>query len=248
MTATITRATQIKALSRTEAKQLARTENSRFGDLIRSLASDEWALATDCERWNVKQVVSHVTAMGDAITKLREMMRQQKAGKPIAKREGLTPFDGFTDYQANTYADLAPDALVRRYEEGVPGALATRGRTSPLRLMRFPSPPYGWFSMAYLRDDILTRDVWMHRVDISRATGRPMILTADHDGRFVANIVRELAKRWRRPFSLELTGPAGGHYTNGDAAEETRVDAVEFCRILSGRSEGHGLPTDVVPF
>ena len=38
---------------------------------------------------------------------------------------------------------------------------------------------------------ILTRDTWMHRVDISRATGRDLVLTAEHDGRIVADVVDE---------------------------------------------------------
>jgi len=40
--------------------------------------------------------------------------------------------------------------------------------------------------MGYLTDAILTRDAWMHRVDLTRATGHPLELTADHDGARVA--------------------------------------------------------------
>jgi uncharacterized protein (TIGR03083 family) len=248
MNATAVRATEIEKLSRTEAAKLAQTEYQRFGDLIASLAGDDWSKPTDNDRWNVKQVVSHTASMATMIASMREMMRQQKAGKPLMKSEGLSKFDSWTEYQAQQFAGLAPSDLVRTYRDAVPAAAAARARTTPIRLVRFPDPNYGWFSMAYLRDDILTRDVWMHRVDISRAVGREMVVTPEHDGRFVKNIVRELAKRWNKPFSLELTGPAGGTYANGDGADTITVDAVEFCRILSGRSEGHGLPTGVVPF
>lgn len=37
-------------------------------------------------------------------------------------------------------------------------------------------------------------------------------------------------------------------YTRGDAGEELALDAVEFCRILSGRAQGTGLLTQPVPF
>jgi uncharacterized protein (TIGR03083 family) len=248
MNATVTRATDIPALSRDEAKTLAATEYQRFDDLIASLSDADWSRPTDNTRWNVKQVVSHTASMATMVASMREMMRQQKAGKPLTKSEGLSKFDSWTEYQALQYADLAPSDLVKTYRDAVPAAAATRARTSPLRLVRFPDPNYGWFSLAYLRDDILTRDVWMHRVDISRAVGRDVVVTPEHDGRFVRNIVRELAKRWKKPFDLELTGSAGGHFVNGTGAARITVDAVEFCRILSGRSEGHGLPTDVVPF
>src|SRR5205823_8250064 len=142
---------------------------------------------------------------------------------------------GWTELQVRELRSLRSSELVRRYESAIPGVLAVRQRTTPLRLLRFPSPPYGWMSFGYLRDDILTRDVWMHRVDISRATGRELLLTPEHDGRFVGNIARELARRWKQPFTLELAGPAGGTFVNGASGFHATLDAVEFCRILSGR-------------
>lgn len=39
----------------------------------------------------------------------------------------------------------------------------------------------------------------MHRIDISRATGRPLTLTADHDGVLVADVVHEWAGRHGTP-------------------------------------------------
>ena len=248
MNTTVTRAQDIPRLGRTEAIRLAATEYERFAELISGLSEQDLSKPTDCDRWTVKHVVSHVIAMTTDMSSLRRAMSQQSAGKRFAKQEQMSAFDGWTELQARAHVDARPDELVGRYRSVVPRALTVRGRTSPARLLRFPDPTYGWFSIAYLRDDILTRDVWMHRVDISRATGRDLVLSPEHDGRFVANIVRDLAKRWKEPFALELTGPAGGSFANGTGAAPIRVDAVEFCRILSGRSQGHGLPTDVVPF
>jgi hypothetical protein len=91
---------------------------------------------------------------------------------------------------------------------------------------------------------IMTRDPWMHRVDISHATGAPLVLTADHDGVLVDDVVQEWAARHGRPFTLRLTGPAGG--TWGEGGPELEFDAVEFCRALSGRGTA---PLDTeVPF
>jgi hypothetical protein len=53
-------------------------------------------------------------------------------------------------------------------------------------------------------------DTWMHRLDISRATGRLMELTAGHDGRLVAGVVTDWARRHSQPFTRTLTGTAGG--------------------------------------
>jgi hypothetical protein len=107
--------------------------------------------------------------------------------------------------------------------------------------------PETW-KLGYLFDVILTRDPWMHRVDISRATGHPMVLTAEHDGRLVADVVAEWARRHGQPFELHLGGPAGGEYTQGEGGEVISIDAVEFCRTISGRATGTGLLNQEVPF
>lgn len=88
----------------------------------------------------------------------------------------------------------------------------------------------------------------MHRVDVSRATGRPLDLTTEHDGRIVADVVAEWARRHGRPFSLMLLGPAGGTFRAGEGGEELGLDAVDFCRTLSGRGTGAGLRAQPVPF
>jgi hypothetical protein len=90
----------------------------------------------------------------------------------------------------------------------------------------------------------------MHRIDVARATDRELELTPDHDGRIVADVVREWARRHHTPFTLTLTltGPAGGTYVSGVDGEHLTIDAIEFCRTLSGRATGTGLLTREVPF
>ena len=93
----------------------------------------------------------------------------------------------------------------------------------------------------------------MHRADIAEATGRPMVLTAEHDGRIVADAVAEWAARHGQPFAAELTGVAGGTFVQGDAddaaALHLTMDAVALCRALSGRPAAtDGLLAVQVPF
>ncbi len=107
--------------------------------------------------------------------------------------------------------------------------------------------------MAFLLDTILTRDPWMHRIDIARAVGRDLELTPEHDGRIVADVVAELARRYGRPFRLTLTGPAGGEFNAGDGGEHVHINAIELCRVLSGRppldaTQRTGLLATEVPF
>ena len=90
----------------------------------------------------------------------------------------------------------------------------------------------------------------------SRATGKELVLTADHDGVIVADVVEEWGRLHGQPFTLVLTGPAGGTWNEGgrgddahsSAPPDIELDAVEFCRILSGRGTGSGLLSQGVPF
>jgi len=109
------------------------------------------------------------------------------------------------------------------------------------------------WTVGFLVDLILTRDPFMHRLDIHAATGLPPRITAEHEGRIVDGVVREWADRHGKPYTLELTGPAGGRWSRGDG-EPIRLDALDFCRVVSGRpavttkAEPVGLLAVGVPF
>ena len=160
--------------------------------------------------------------------------------------------DGMTAVQVADRAHLSTAELIEQAAEIGPRSARGRGRV-PALLRKAPmkeevgGETETW-TLGYLLDVILTRDPWMHRVDLSRATGREMVLTADHDGRLIADVVAEWARRHGQPFTLHLTGPAGGTFTNGVGGDEITLDAVEFCRTLSGRATGAGLLTQEVPF
>jgi hypothetical protein len=101
----------------------------------------------------------------------------------------------------------------------------------------FPDDPLPDPRLAYILDVIAARDIWMHRVDLSRATGRPRV-HGDHETEIVAQVVRDLGVAWSGPaLVLELTGPAGGRWTLGAGRPDAtvRLDAVECLRLLSGR-------------
>ena len=114
-------------------------------------------------------------------------------------------------------------------------------RTAPLRALRLPLPPLGVVRLDYLTDTIYTRDMWMHRLDLCRATGREMILTPEHDGRIVALVVRDLARKLPTAITAglvyELTGPSGGVWRLGGDREAVRIrlDALAFTLRAAGR-------------
>lgn len=241
----------VAPFTRAEAMTLAATENQRALDQLRSLSDDDWSKPTDCPAWDVRALATHVLGGMEGFASFREFVHQMRAGKKAA---GDRPFiDGMTEVQVRDRADLSRDQLLSRLAQVGPRAARARGRVPGL-LRRMPMKqdmPDGTketWAMAYLLDVILTRDTWMHRIDISRATGRPLTLTPDHDGRIVADVVAEWGRRHGQPFVLHLDGPAGGEYTSGTSGEEITIDAIEFCRTLSGRATGAGLLTREVTF
>ena len=136
------------------------------------------------------------------------------------------------------------EELPPRWEKAGAAALVARRRI-PAPIRALPLLPLGtvlgtrlgWKPLGYLFDIGFTRDVWMHRVDIARAVGAPLVLTAEHDGRIVADMVLEWTQLHDLEFELDLTGPAGGVFTSGTGGERLQIDAIELVWILSGRGE-----------
>lgn len=245
----VTDVAAIPKLTRHRAMTLARTDVEKLIGELRALSPADWSKPTACDRWTVEDVVAHLTGMCNDLQSLRAMFASQKAGKAVAKELGLKAFDGWTEHQVRTNRGADPATTLAAYIEAAPRLLRRRETASAIvRQLRFPQPPFGLWSYAYLMDDILTRDTWMHRADIAQATGRPMDLTPDHDGAFVAHIVADLAKRWKQPFALELSGPAGGTFVHGTGGRRFSMDAVDLMRSLSGRGDPSHPLVNTVPF
>lgn len=236
-------------LTRAQAHQHAATEYARFADALDQLEPDDWTRPTACERWDVRALAGHTLGMAQFATGLRALAGQMRAaGK---RGQGI---DALTDHQVDRNAGLDTDELRRRMREVGPRAAAGRRRLSgwlgsvPLPEKQHANGQDETWKMAFLFDVILTRDPWMHRSDLAEATRHPMRLTADHDGAIVAGVVSEWASRHDAAYDLTLTGEAGGRWTRGSDRERIELDAVEFCRILSGRGGGTGLLAVQVPF
>lgn len=218
-----------------EVGRLASAEYHRFAELLRSLDPSDWALPTDCRAWDVHQLVAHVVGATEANADPREMVRQLRRGRTGAR----FAVDRVNEFQVAHRGHLAPDALIARFERAITPAVRWRTRLArwagwlPVPVAE---PVRETWRMAYLAGTIYTRDTWMHRVDVCRATGRDLELTAGHDGRLVADVVQEWLGRHGRPVRLILTGPAGGQFAHGTGGPELTVDAVEFSRAVSGRA------------
>jgi uncharacterized protein (TIGR03083 family) len=224
-------------LHHSTAIQLASTEYQRCVELFRSLAPGDWSRPTDCPDWDVRAMAGHMLGMLEMAASIRENVRQQRA----SMRAGGDPLEALTALQVRERRTWTPAEIVERFALRAPKAVAGRRRVPAfLRGRRLPGnqrvngADEPW-TVGYLSDIILTRDPWMHRIDISRATGRPLHLTADHDGVIVADVVAEWAARHGKDFTLTLDGPAGGTWTVGANGPALKFETIEFCRCLSGR-------------
>ena len=250
MTATTT--ATIPAISRHEMQGLATTEYARLADQLRSLAADDWSKPTDCPLWDVRAVAGHSLGMMTDFTSFRNMIRRMRAATKAAKEAGGPFIDSMTAMQVEDHSDLSTAELIASVVETGPRAAHWR-RKAPALFRRMPMKEkvggkVETWRMGYLLDVILTRDPWMHRVDIAHATDRELVLTPEHDGRIIADIVAEWARRHGEPFTLELTGAVGGVFTAGDGGDPITIDAIEFCRVLGRRAAGTGLLAQEVPF
>ncbi|MBV9280803.1 MAG: maleylpyruvate isomerase family mycothiol-dependent enzyme [Chloroflexi bacterium] len=242
-------AAEIPGLSHREATEMAATETERFLTLVASLAPEEWGRPTACVAWNVRQVVAHVAGEAAAYARFSEFRRQGSGKVQRPYREaGLSKLDAMNQIQVDDRASASPTDLMAELQEVGPRFLATRRRIpAVVRAVRLPlglAFPLGrtWVPIGYLTDVILTRDTWMHRLDVARATGREMVLTPQHDARMTALVVRDLAASLPERVNgatvvVELRGAAGGAWRIGRDEQTSAVltmDALDFHLLASG--------------
>ncbi len=239
-------ASRIPALTHEEALRMSTEELGRFLALIESLSDEDWNQPTACSLWSVKDIVAHQAAHVTSLISLRRFLSQLN---PLLMRpyrsKGMDFLDAWNQSQVDLRRTSSPAELVDEIRRNGPRSLSGRDRVPAfVRAPKLPLPGLDQpRSPGYLFDLIYTRDMWMHRHDICSATMRPMDLDANHDGRVVALVVRDLAEKSAKDMRnlaaiLELAGPSGGSYRLG--ADEAplvsiEMDALDFCVLTSGR-------------
>jgi uncharacterized protein (TIGR03083 family) len=230
--------------------RLASTEYERVGHLFDTLTPAQWATATCCPPWDVRNLAGHMLGMAEMAASLLEQRRQLRA----AHGRGGVFIDALCAYQVEKHAQDTPDQLRAAWERTAPRAARGR-RRMPGFMLRRTSPEVPdvngvgdpW-TFGYLTETILTRDPWLHRLDVADATGVKATYTRDHDGVIVDDLVREWVERHGQPVTLHLDGPAGGTWQFGAGGAVIELDTEEFCRQVSGRSTPSGLTETQVPF
>lgn len=249
--ATMTAIATIEPITRrTDARDVATAAYEQLFDLLETLSPDDWNAPTECPGWNVADMVGHLIGAAKANASVRESLRQMWWGRKHRAEFDGNDLDAVNALQVADHVDLAANdrlALLRSL-----ASAAVRGRMAtprPLRAVNIPSAPGGSTApgmptkgnIGQLMDVIYTRDVWLHTIDIARASRREPDVNAALNARIVADVVAEWGHRHGQPVALTLTGPAGGVFHQGAGGPELHYDAVEFCRILSGREDASGL-------
>ncbi|MFG3504793.1 maleylpyruvate isomerase family mycothiol-dependent enzyme [Streptomyces sp. NPDC047821] len=206
------------------------------------LAPGDWSLGTACAGWTVRDMISHVVGQYEELARPWLLVGRTVRGR--RRYPELLPLAAHNQYQVDARRSAAPHALVDELTrfgplgvhavERVPLAARRRIRLSPL----FPEARgLAENSMDYLARVLITRDTWMHRVDLCDATGVELVLR-EHDKEVVGQVLLDLALDWSGPPAfLDLSGPAGGRWSLGRGAPAVVVqaDAVTWMRHLSGR-------------
>lgn len=232
-------AVHVPYLTDDEAYTLLRTELERFLALVETLGPDDWGKPTACTAWNVRDMLAHQAGGYASGTGYLEMIRQYTA----RAKKGQLPEDAINELQLRERAGKAPAELIAELRRV--GPVAGRNWAYGFRLIKplaAPHPVGGRLALRHLMWVIHSRDTWMHRLDICRATNREFQQTREHDGRIVELVMRDVEILLRdklegRAVVFELTGTAGGvwHVGAGEPTATIQMDALDFNILASGR-------------
>lgn len=215
--------------------QIGTAQNDAFLAMLGGLSQEAWATPTECAPWTVKDVAAHVLGEAEGYASLRELRRQASMSKK-RKAEFGNRVNALNQIQVDDRAHLSTAELLTRLGTALPKFIARRellGRAG--KVVPFYDPSIiGFANVRYLMDTVYARDVFMHRADVCRALGREFE-SIPEDKALISDVVRDWARRARPDMRLELEGPGGGSFEMGSGATTVTIDAVDFCRIMSGR-------------
>lgn len=235
----VLQATSIPLVTADEALGLLQTELQRFLALLETLAPEDWARPTACTLWNVRDMVAHQAGGYASGTGYQEMFRQYTA-RP---RRGQLIEDAINERQLKERAGQSPAELMTELRRVGPVAVQKWAhRFRLIKPLAVPHPVGGRLSVRHLMWVIHSRDTWMHRLDICRATRREFQQTREHDGRIAALAMRDVGtllprRLGGRAVVFDLSGPAGGAWQvgAGEPAAAIQMDALDFNIYASGR-------------
>jgi uncharacterized protein (TIGR03083 family) len=252
MQTTTTNAQAIQPLTRDEVAGVATAELEASLALLERLDESDWTRPTDCAGWTVRDLTAHLVGQYQGLARpLVYLRRHRRAHRRYPE---LSRLDADNRQQIADLGIHSGPQLVAMLAEIGPKAI--RGRRRIPRLLRrqhigwmYPEQKLPDDRLSYVLDVLGLLDPWMHRVDLARATDKPLALGA-HDRVIVAQAIRELGRTWDGPpVLLDLSGPAGGSWQlgNGNQIAAVHGETVDYLRALSGRNQNPALAVDGDP-
>lgn len=238
--AQIPNAAHIAPISRAEVDSLAREEWKRLLAFLDALDAGDWSKPTMCTEWTVRDMVAHQAGAYAAYASFQEFRRQYLNPPP----KNRLPEDFINEIQIADRRHKTNAELISEIREKGPRTITNRRRIPFfLRAVSIPRPGGATLNMGYMLDIIYSRDTWMHRIDLARATNREMKLTREHDGRMVELVMRDVnavlaPKLGSDSVVIALTGIAGGVWRIGNSATPRatlEMDTLDFNIYASGR-------------
>ncbi len=236
---TIFEAARVPYVTPGEASVLLQTELERFCALLETLTPDDWTKPTACTAWSVRDILAHQAGGYASGTGYKELIHQYTS----VPKKGQLPEDAVNETQLAERAGKSPAELLAELRRVGPVAIEKWSHQFQfIKLLSIPHQIAGTLSLRHLMLVIHSRDTWMHRLDICRATGRSFEQTAGHDGRIAALVMRDVAQALPKKMGpgsviFELTGAAGGSWQigAGDSISTIQMDVLDFNIYASGR-------------
>jgi uncharacterized protein (TIGR03083 family) len=227
----------VPGIRHSEATELAESQYGKLITTLHDLSEEEWNAPTDCDRWRVRDIVAHMMGWAEAIISPPEMIRQARAARK-RKAELGGSLNAQNEVQVDERRDMTTAELLAEFEGLVPRFVKRRRIMGGAgRYVPYYSSALGRTNLGFVMNVIFTRDAFMHRVDITRATKRDLDL-GDPERRLVADAAKQWARESDAVARLHFTGPAGGYFFTADNPAATITgDAIEFCRMLTGRAD-----------
>jgi uncharacterized protein (TIGR03083 family) len=235
----ISDAVSIRNTNAGEAYALLQTELARFLSLLETLNPKDWSKPTACTAWTVRDILAHQAGGYTSGTGYKEIFRQSsRRPKP-----GQLMEDAINEFQLAERAGKTPAELISELRRVGPVAAKNWAyHFRFLKLLTIPHPVAGKLPLRHLMWVTHSRDTWMHRLDICRATGLHFEQTPEHDTRIAELVMLDVADVLARKFNgpalvFELTGIAGGTWKigKGEPAATIRMDVLAFNIFASGR-------------
>jgi uncharacterized protein (TIGR03083 family) len=206
-----------------------RAERAAILDIAHSLSDDEWASASDCTGWAIRDVVAHMGSVLHGVVDPSAMI-DLSAGteismeKPVAERRTRPIADVLGEYEE--FSGMAADAFAALQEPPMADADLPMGElgTHPMSML---ASTFLFDAYCHLRHDILRPNGSIDRPEPPRDEQR-LRPTVEWMLAGLPWMCSEQLAFMDRPLTLRLDGPGGGTWTvQPRAAGDERVSVVD---------------------